>query len=161
MRRHSALIGDRPGGPGDRLPTQRRRVTFARGALCLAATSLRRALRRRLVDLEALLLARDGAGAASIAPASSDTSAASLVSWASIAPRRSSIAVAGRGRSSRAAVEPVDAVLDALEPLGDGAQPARQALDVGRGRDVQRAQRGLLRLAGALARLERPGDARR
>ena len=55
-------------------------------------------------------------------------------------------------------VEPVDAVLDALEALGDRAQAARQPLDVGGRRDVERAQRGLLGLRGLLARLERPRE---
>lgn len=55
-------------------------------------------------------------------------------------------------------VEPVDAVLDRFEALRDRAQPAGQALDVGSGRDVQRAHRSLLCLYGALACFERAGD---
>ncbi len=52
-------------------------------------------------------------------------------------------------------VEPVDRVLDSLEPLRDGAQAARQTLDVGGRRDPQSAHRGLLGLQSLLARLER------
>src|SRR4051812_48249242 len=52
-------------------------------------------------------------------------------------------------------VEPVDGVLDALEPLRDGPQAPSQALDVGRRRDPERAHRRLLGLRGLLARLER------
>ena len=57
-----------------------------------------------------------------------------------------------------ALVEAVDAVLDALEALGDRAHAAREALEVGRRGDVERADRDLLRLGGLLARLERAGD---
>ena len=64
----------------------------------------------------------------------------------------------GLGRRAGLVLEPVERVLDALEPLGDRAQPARQALDVGGGRDVERAHRRLLRLDRLLARLESAGD---
>ena len=57
-----------------------------------------------------------------------------------------------------ALVEAIDAVLDALEPLRDRPQPPGQALDVGRGRDVQRAHRRLLRLHGPLAGAEGARD---
>ena len=46
-------------------------------------------------------------------------------------------------------------VLDALEALRDRAQPAGDALDVGRRGDAERAHRGLLGLDGLLAGLER------
>ena len=51
-------------------------------------------------------------------------------------------------------VEPVEAVLNRLEPLGDAPQPSRQPLEIaGRGQ-VQRAHRDLLGAGGALAGLE-------
>ena len=55
-------------------------------------------------------------------------------------------------------VEAVHAVLDALEPVRDRAQPPREPFDVGGRRDVQRAHRDLLRLRGLLARVERAPD---
>ena len=55
-------------------------------------------------------------------------------------------------------VEAVDGVLDPLKALGDRAQPAREPFDVGGGRDVERTHRELLRLRGALARVERGAD---
>ena len=114
-----------------------------------------------LVDLEALLLARhwrgrrvDGAGQqrrprrpASRAGPRSRRGA-----------RRRRERVAAVGELGEPLVEPVDAVLDALEALRDRPQPPREPLDVGRRRDVERAERGLLGLARALARLEGPGD---
>ena len=51
-------------------------------------------------------------------------------------------------------LDAVERVLDPLEALGDRAQPAGEALDVGRRRDVERPHRGLLRLDRLLARLE-------
>ena len=60
--------------------------------------------------------------------------------------------------AARPVLEPVEGVLDALEALGDRAQPPRQPLDVGGRRDVQRAHRRLLRLHGLLAGLEGAGQ---
>ena len=57
-----------------------------------------------------------------------------------------------------ALVELVDAVLDALQPLRQRPHAPGQALQVGRGRQVQRAHRGLLGLHGLLARVERAGQ---
>ena len=56
------------------------------------------------------------------------------------------------------AVEPVDAVLDALQAVRDRAQPPGQPFDVGGRGDVQRAHRHLLGLGGLLARVERAAD---
>ena len=84
--------------------------------------------------------------------------AESLPSCPSIAASRSP---GGCGRARhllQPAVEAVDAVLDALQPLGDGAQPAREALHVRGGRDVQRAHRGFLGSDGAFPGIEGPGD---
>jgi hypothetical protein len=52
-------------------------------------------------------------------------------------------------------LEPVEAVLYALEPLRDRAEPPRHTLHVGRGRDAERAHGRLLGLDRLLARLER------
>ncbi len=49
-------------------------------------------------------------------------------------------------------------VLDALQALRDRAQAAREAFDVGGRRQVQRAERKLLGLGGAIARIERTAD---
>ena len=70
-------------------------------------------------------------------------------------PRRARLA--GRGDPL---VEPVDRVLDPLEPLRHRPQPAGEALDVGSRRDAERAHRGLLRLDRLLARLECAARAR-
>src|SRR5215210_2605072 len=64
----------------------------------------------------------------------------------------------GGGHGPKPRLEPVDGVLDALEPLGDRAQPAGNTLDVGCRRDVERPHRGLLGLHGLLARLEGAGE---
>ena len=63
----------------------------------------------------------------------------------------------GAGAADRAdpLVDAVERVLDALEPLGDGAHTARQPLEVAGGRKVERAHRDLLRLRRLLARVER------
>ena len=63
-----------------------------------------------------------------------------------------------RRERSKPLVEAVDAVLDALEALRDRAHAPRQPLDVGRGRDVERRERRLLRRGRLLARLERASD---
>ena len=55
-------------------------------------------------------------------------------------------------------VEPVDAVLDALQALRDRAHAAREALDVGGRGDVEGVVRDLLGLDGLLARLEGTRD---
>ena len=80
------------------------------------------------------------------------------VSWAAIVLEALLDRRARPAEASLPLVEPVDGVLDALQPLGDRADPAGQALDVGRRRDVQRAEGGLLGLGRLLARLEGPGD---
>src|SRR5512133_286433 len=58
----------------------------------------------------------------------------------------------------QALVEAVDAVLDALQALGDRAHAPRETLDVGRRRDVQRPEGDLLSRGGRLARLEGTRD---
>ena len=68
------------------------------------------------------------------------------------------IAVERPLEAREALVEAVDAVLDALQALGDRPHAPREALDVGRGREVQRAERDLLGLGGLLARLEGARD---
>ena len=55
-------------------------------------------------------------------------------------------------------LEPVERVLDPLEPLRHRAQPPREPLDVGRRRDVERPHRDLLRLDRLLASLEGARD---
>ncbi len=55
-------------------------------------------------------------------------------------------------------VDAVHAVLDALQTLRYRAQTPREPLDVGGCGNVQCAQRQLLGLGGALARVERPAD---
>ena len=86
-----------------------------------------------------------------------------------ISPRRSSIAPSrSPGRAGRegaqALFELVERVLDSLEALGHRAQAPGHALDVGGGRQVQCAERRLLRLDRLLAGLEgscdRPVDHR-
>ena len=62
------------------------------------------------------------------------------------------------GARRERAVEAVHAVLDALQPMRDGAQPPRQPFDVGSRRDVERTHRDLLRLSSLLAGVERPPD---
>ena len=95
----------------------------------------------------------------------SSVSLTSFVSWPSTAASRSASAGSLRARRTQLGGEPVDAVLepverllDALQPGADGAQPPRQPVDVGRRRQVQRAHRRLLRVDGLLARGERPRD---
>ena len=52
------------------------------------------------------------------------------------------------------AVDPVEPVLDLLEPLGEGAQPAREPVDVVAGGQVQVADRARPGLRGALTGAE-------
>jgi hypothetical protein len=120
-----------------------------------------RALVAGLSDLEALLLARDGRGSG-VARArqqrdvGGELGELGLDRAQPLVEARERVAVAGL-EVGEPLVEAVDAVLDALEALRDRAQPAREALDVGRGRDVQRAHGGFLRLRGLLARPRRRG----
>ena len=126
---------------------------------CSSACAFGWAPRRRLVDLQALLLARRRRRARRRASmARWEISQTSLASWPSTAGEPVVEPPARWAMLGQPLVEPVDRLLDALHPLGHRAQPARQPLDVGRRRDVERAHRGLLRLHGALARLERPRD---
>src|SRR3979490_835415 len=62
---------------------------------------------------------------------------------------------AGAAGASQALVEPVEAVLDALEALRDRPHPAGEALDVGGRRDAQRPHRHPLGLGRLLLRVER------
>ena len=57
--------------------------------------------------------------------------------------------------SRERAVDPIDAVLQTLHAMRHRPQPARQALDVAGGGDVQRPHRHLLGLGRLLASLER------
>ena len=61
-----------------------------------------------------------------------------------------------RGERLKALLDAIERVLDRLEPLADRAHAPRQALDVGRRRDVERAHRHVLGLDGLLARVEGP-----
>ena len=85
--------------------------------------------------------------------ASEPSSEASLASWYSMAESRSSARRAPGGEGLEPLVEPVHAVLDALEPLRDERR-RRVRLDIGRRRDVERTQRGL-RACSPLAGPER------
>ena len=100
-----------------------------------------------------------GAGRRSSADASAPSSAPSLAEV--VLDRGEALVGAAERRALERLeplVEPVDAVLDPLEPLRDRPQAPGQALDVGGGRDVERAHRGLLRLDGALAGAEGARD---
>ena len=73
---------------------------------------------------------------------------------------RAAVAALARGRGSRRrlVLEPVQRVLDALQPLGHRPQPAGQPLDVRSGRQVQRTHRRFLGQHGLLTRLESTSD---
>ena len=60
--------------------------------------------------------------------------------------------------AGEALVEAVDAVLDALQALGDRPHAPREALDVGGRRDVERPEGDLLSRGGLLAGLEGARD---
>jgi hypothetical protein len=57
-----------------------------------------------------------------------------------------------------AVLEAVDRLLDALQARGHRSQPPREAVDVGRRGEIERAHRGLLRVDGLLARGEGARD---
>ncbi len=62
------------------------------------------------------------------------------------------------GQLVDAVLQAVERLLDALQPRAHGAQPARQPVDVGGRRQVERAHRRLLRVDRLLACRERPRD---
>ena len=105
-RASDARIGDEAarGAPSARSATPRRRRSLATagcGRFCRALAPAARLGRRRLVDLEALLLARHGRRGGVERCGSADTSAASLASWSSIAARRAGAAASASSASSR------------------------------------------------------------
>jgi hypothetical protein len=85
-----------------------------------------------------------GAGPASIATETPSTSVRAAVDGFEL-----------RGQPVDAVLEAVERLLDALQPRADRPQAAREAVDVRRRRQVERAHRRFLGLHGLLARGER------
>src|SRR4051794_10776251 len=109
-----------------------------------------------LRDLEPLLAARDGLAAGHGVAQRRELARQALQP---LLDGLQALADAGLAAEPRhALVEAIDAVLDALEALRDGPDPTRQALDVGRRRDVEGAHRDLLGLGRLLAGVEGAGD---
>ena len=125
------------------------------------AARLRAGLGGAVVDREPLLLARDRRRAR-VERLVDELAQLALDGGEPIGERRARVP---RRRPRKLLAQPVDAVLepverllDALQPRADRAQPARQPVDVGRRRQVERAHRRLLRVDGLLARGERSRD---
>ena len=156
VRRRGAAVRDRPAG--GRRPAEDRGRGAGGGRRAARRDGVRRA---QLVDASVTVRRSCARGTGSAPGATASRRAARSRAISSSLLPRAPLGACRRRRRGRGAgpvLEPVERVLDALEALGDRPQPAGQALDVGRRRDVQRAHRRLLGLDGLVPRLEGAGE---
>ena len=139
-------------GPG----ADRRRDARGRGAAdgrdAVAALGRDDCLTALALDGHALLAARRGG--VGLGPSARGPRSASAVDLR-LDRREALLDPRGAVEILHPGLDAVEPVLDALEALRDRAQAAGQALEVGGGREVERAHRHLLGLGGLLASLER------